>query len=55
MQKTYAGLSTTTLYTSVNEVVCIMNATGAVVVCTDVKAGVTEIEIDASGSGINGK
>jgi hypothetical protein len=25
------------------------------VVCTDVKAGVTEIEIDASGSGINGK
>ena len=54
-QKVYGGLSTNTIYASINEVVCIINGQGKPSSCTTVKTGVTEMEVNSAGTVINGK
>jgi hypothetical protein len=54
-EKVYGGLSTNTIYASVNEVVCIINDQGKPTSCTNVKTGVTEVEVNKSGTVITGK
>ncbi len=54
-EKVYEGLSTNTIYVSINEVVCIMHESGKPVACVDVMAGEAEMEIDGSGTAISTK
>jgi hypothetical protein len=54
-QKVYGGLSTNTLYVSVNEVVCIINAQEKPTSCVDVKAGKAQMEVNTAGTVITTK
>lgn len=54
-EKVFGGLSTNTIYASVNEIVCIINTQGKPTACTNVKAGITEIEVNSPGTVITGK
>lgn len=54
-QKAYGGLSTNTIYASINEVVCIIGDQGKPTSCTNVKTGITEMEVNSAGNVITGK
>lgn len=54
-QKVYGGLSTNTIYVSINEVVCIISTDGKATSCADVHQGVTKMEVNKSGMVINGR
>jgi hypothetical protein len=54
-QKVYGGLSTNTIYASINEVVCIITPQEKATSCTNVKAGITEMEVNSSGTVITSK
>ena len=54
-QKVYGGLSTNTLYVSVNEVVCIISPQEKPGSCANVKTGTTKMEVNAAGTVITAK
>jgi len=54
-QKVYGGLSTNTVYASINEVVCILNEQEKPVSCINVKPGVAKMEVNSSGTVITAK
>ena len=54
-QKVYGGLSTNTVYVSINEVVCIIDAVGKPTSCADAHQGVTKMTVNQSGTAITGK
>ena len=54
-QKVYGGLSTNTVYVSINEVVCIIDAAGKPTSCADAHQGVTKMTVNQSGTVITGK
>ncbi len=54
-QKVYGGLSTNTVYVSINEVVCIIDAAGQATSCADAHQGVTKMEVNKSGTVITAK
>ena len=53
-QKTYAGLSTNTLYVSINEQVCIIN-NGKTASCITVSPEISKLVINAAGTAISKK
>lgn len=53
-RKSVGGLSTNTLHVRINEVVCIVNG-AKTVSCASVKTGVTQLEINISGTAITAK
>ena len=53
-QKTYAGLSTNTLYVSINEQVCIVNG-GKTASCITVSPEISKLVINAVGTAISKK